>query len=416
MALLPTPAYTSSMVSPRQFGIGLLLAVSLASSPIFAQSSTSSEDAERYAERGQAALADGRLDDAEHDFEQLRAIEPNVAEVHAMLGRVYFQERKFNSAAAELQAAVKLKPTLPKARTLLSIALSETAEYQKAVPGLEACFHHSGDSAEKRTCGLQLERAYTGLKLDKQAVDVALQMDTLYPKDAEVLYHSSQIYGNMAFEAIKRMSEVAPSSPWRYLAAAEVNESQGATAAAIEQYRQVLAIDPNHPGIHYRIGRTLLAQGRKTGSSQDQADALKEFLAELQLDPSNANAAYESGEIYRNMADYPNAEKYFGLAIQYYPGFDDAQIGLATVYLAEGKAPEAVPALRKALAIDPTNEVAWYRLSQAERSVGDSTEQNKAMVQFRRLHQAQLSQSNSGKSAEQSEVTKQTIEDDHASP
>ena len=360
-------------------------------------------------------MAAGHLEEAEHSFEQLRAIEPDVAEVHAMLGRVYFQERKFSAASVELQAAVRLKPNLPKARTLLSIALSESSQYQQALPGLEDCFHQSSDPAEKRTCGLQLERACTGLKLDKKAVDVALQLDGLYPNDAEVLYHSSQIYGNMAFQSIKRMTDAAPSSPWRYLAAAEVNESQGATAAAIEQYRQVLAIDANHPGIHYRIGRTLLAQGRKSGSAQDQSEALKEFLAELEIDPSNANAAYESGEIYRNQADYQNAEKYFRFAIQYYPDFDDAQIGLATVYLAEDKAPEAVPALRKALALDPTNEVAWYRLSQAERSVGDSAEQNKAMAEFRRLHQARLAQENSAKPAEQSEVTKQTI-DEHATP
>jgi predicted Zn-dependent protease len=210
----------------------------------------------------------------------------------------------------------------------------------------------------------------------------------------------------MAFQSIKRMSEVAPSSPWRYLAAAEVNESQGLTAAAIEQYRQVLAIDPGHPGVHYRIGRTLLEQGRKTGAAQDQTDALKEFLAELELDPSNANAAYEAGEIYRNLADYPNAEKYFGLAIEYYPEFDDAEIGLATAYLADDKARQAIPALRKAIAIDPTNEVSWYRLSQAERSVGDLAEQNKAMAEFRRLHQAQASRAETN---QQSEVTRQTI-------
>ncbi len=84
-------------------------------------------------------------------------------------------------------------------------------------------------------------------------------MDKLYPDDPEVLYQGSRIYGKMAYEAILRMNIVAPNSPWKYLAAAEVNESQGATAVAIDQYQQVSALDPNRPGIHYRIGRTLLA-------------------------------------------------------------------------------------------------------------------------------------------------------------
>ena len=412
MTLFQNSEYTASMASSHKFWIGLLLVLPLAYNPMFPQSSDAGDKAGQYAEQGQAALAAGKLDEAEQDFEQLRALQPNVAEVHAILGRIYYQQRKFNLAAVELQAALKLKPTLPKARTLLAISLSEMSEYRQALPGLEDCFLHSADRAEKQMCGLHLERAYNGLTLDQKAVETALQMDKLYPDDPEVLYHSSQIYGKMAFEAIQRMNLVAPNSPWKYLAAAEVNESQGATAAAIEQYRQVLALDPGRPGIHYRIGRTFLAQGRRSGAQQDQNDALKEFLAELEIDPANANAAYETGEVYRNFADYANAEKYFQIAINYYPNFDDAQIGLATVYLAQDKAQLAVPALHKAIAVDPSNEVSWYRLSQAERSLGNTAEQSKAMAEFRRLHEAKLKQQQSGQVASSTEVTKQKLDSD----
>ncbi len=391
---------------------GLLLVYPLATNPAFSQTADPADRAAQYAEQGQAALAAGHLEEAQLDFEQLRGLQPNVAEVHAILGRIYYQQRKFNLAVVELQIALKLKPSLPRAHTLLAISLAEMTKYRQALPGLEDCFLHSTEGPEKQMCGLQLERAYVGLKLDQKAVEIAMKMDNLYPDDPEVLYHSSQIYGKMAFEAVQRMSVVAPNSPWRYLAAAEVNESQGATAAAIDQYRQVLALDPNRPGIHYRIGRTLLAQGRRSGAQQDQADALKEFLAELEIDPANANAAYEAGEIYRNSADYPNAEKYFKIAISYYPDFDDAQIGLATVYLAEDKAQLAVPALHKAIAVDPSNEVSWYRLSQAERSLGNAAEQGKAMAEFRRLHQAKLKQQESGQVASSTEVTKQKLDSD----
>ena len=396
------------MISFLTLLTGCAVAACLAAFPALAQS----DRADSVAEHGQAALAAGHLDEAETDFEQLRTLEPNVAEVHAILGRIYYQQRKFSLAAAELEAALKLKPSLPRARTLLAVSLSESAEYKRALPGLEDCFERSADPDEKQMCGLQLERAYTGLKLSQKAVGVALQMDKLYPDDPEVLYHSSQIYGKMAFDAVQRMSIVAPNSPWRYLAAAEVNESQGATAAAIEQYRQVLALDPHHAGIHYRIGRTLLAQGRKSGSQQDQTDALKEFLAELQTDPANANAAYEAGEIYRNASDYANAEKYFQMAVTYYPQFGDALIGLATVYLSENKPELAVSALRKAIALDPSNEVSWYRLSQAERSLGNTQEQSKAMAEFQTLHKIQQAQPSSAQMAQSADVTKQKLEID----
>jgi len=87
---------------------GLMVAM-LALSRVFAQAAD--EKAEQYAGQGQAALAAGHLDEAERNFEKLRTLEPGVAEVHAMLGRVYFEERKFSLAAEELRTALKLKPT-----------------------------------------------------------------------------------------------------------------------------------------------------------------------------------------------------------------------------------------------------------------------------------------------------------------
>ncbi len=407
---LAYPDYTSSMTLTWKLCAGLLLVCPLANTPALSQGPDATDRAAQYAEQGQAALAAGRLGEAQQDFEQLRALQPRVAEVHAILGRIYYQQRKFNLAAVELEAALKLKPSLPKAQTLLAISLSEMTAYRQALPGLEACFLHGADGAEKQMCGLQLERTYDGLHLDRKAIETALQMDALYPDDPEVLYHSSRIYGKRAFDAVQRMSVVAPNSPWRYLAAAEVNESQGATAAAIDQYRQVLALEPKRPGIHYRIGRTLLAQGRRSGAQQDQAEALREFLAELEVDPANANAAYEAGEIYRNSSDYSNAEKYFRLAIDYYPNFDDAEIGLAAAYLAEDKAQLAIPALHKAIAVDPQNEVSWYRLSQAERAVGNTAEQSKAMAEFRRLHGAGQNRATAGQLAQSSEITKQKLD------
>ena len=393
------------MISSARLGAGLFcVLLSLPGNRAFAQDS----EASHYAEQGQAALAAGHLEEAQRDFEKLRTLEPGIAEVHAILGRIYFERRSFSFAVDELRIALKLKPTLPKARTLLAVSLSEMTEYREALPDLENCFREP-DPEQKQMCGLQLERAYTGLKIESKAVQVALEMDRLYPDNPEVLYNSAKIYGNMAFQAIHRMAVVAPNSPWKYLSGAEVNESQGDSTAAIDQYRQVLVLDPGRPGVHYRIGRTLLAQGRRTGA-KDQSDALREFLAELQIDPANANAAYEAGEIYRNSGDFPSAQRYFEDAVRVYPGFEDAHIGLATVFLSRDKPDLALPELRRAIALDPANEVAWYRLSQAARAGGDAAEQKRALAEFQKLHQVETKKFESAPVSDQGEITRQTID------
>ena len=60
-----------------------------------------------------------------------------------------------------------------------------------------------------------------------------------------------------------KLSRVAPASIWMHQAAGELNESRGYLDAAIREYREVLGLDPRRPGIHLRLGRTLLARAQQ---------------------------------------------------------------------------------------------------------------------------------------------------------
>src|SRR5450755_2140065 len=283
------------------------------------------DDLQRYWQDGEQALAAHRYADAQQSFEKLRQLAPGTAEVYGRLGLVYFQEGKFEQAVPALRQALKLKPALPNTDILLAMSLSELGHYEEALPGLEKGFR-SLDQPLKRMSGLQLVRAYTGLQSDRKAVETALELNRLFPNDPEILYQTSRIYANFAYLTLRKLADVAPSSLWRHQAAAEAYESQGTFDLAISEYREVLAIDPARPGIHYRIGRVLLSRSR-SGQSDSQAEALKEFELELQLDSTNANAAYEIGEIYRKSGQLDKAHDYFNTALKTYSDFEEAQLG-----------------------------------------------------------------------------------------
>jgi tetratricopeptide (TPR) repeat protein len=155
----------------------------------------------------------------------------------------------------------------------------------------------------------------------------------------------------------------------------------------VTAYRQVLTMDPKHPRVHFRIGRVMLARGRPTNSrAEAAAQALKEFEQEPQLDPTNANAAYEIGEIRRNSGEFNEARSFFEKALEYYPDFEDALIGLRRTLLSLQEKPElALPRLKKAVAIDPKSAVSFFALAQAYRALGNTAEQTKALAEFRRL-------------------------------
>ena len=393
------------------FRPGLALAACCVSAVLAFAQTNSGDASARYAAAGQKALAAGHYGDAEQAYERLRELDPGIAEVHAQLGIIYFQERKFDQAVPALRKALQLKPNLPRAGTFLAMALSELGQYSEALPGLEKGFRSSADPAIKRMCGLQLERAYTGLRRDSKAVDVALELDRLYPNDPEVLYHTGKIYGNFAFLTMQKLAQVAPGSVWRHQAGAEAYESQGTYDAAISEYRQVLSIDPNRPGIHYRLGRTLLARSRQTNVADDINASLHEFEQELQSEPSNANAAYEIAEIHRDAGEFNEAQKFFESALQYHPGFEEARLGLAATLMSLQKPELALPHLQEAISLNSQNEVSWYRLSQVYGALGQADEQKKTFAEFQRLHSQKSAQQEAAKRIfSPSEVTNQQLD------
>jgi tetratricopeptide (TPR) repeat protein len=367
---------------------------------------------QKYSQEGQQALAGGRYSDAEQAYEKLSKLQPELAEVHANLGLIYFQQRKFDQAALELRQALRLKPSLVRVESLLGMSLSELGQYSDALPGLQKGFR-SPDPEIKRMSGLQLERAYTALKKDNKAVEVAMEMNRTYPKDPEVLYHNGRIFGNFAFLSVQKLAQVAPESVWTHQAAAEAYESQGTYNSAISEYRQVLAKEPRRPGVHYRLGRTLSARSRTTGSVPDRIEAIQEFEEELNLDPLNASAAYEIAEIHRNAGELEDAQKYFEHALKSYRDFEQAHLGLASVLTSLGKPTLALSHLQKAISLNGENEVSWYRLARVERALGNTEAAARAIARFQQLHEHKPLQEAEGKSLlSVEELNKQTVDSD----
>jgi len=342
----------------------------------------------RYSQEGAQALAEQRYAEAEKAYEKLVQLDPGAAEVHANLGLIYYQEKKFAQAVPAWRQALKLKPSLPNAHIFLALSLSELGRYAEALPGLQNEFKGSRSPALRRLAGLHLERAYTGLHRDTDAVQVALELTRLYPDDPEVLYETARLYSNFAYLTLVRLQHVAPASVWMREAAGEAYETQGQYDLAIREFRAVLALDPHRPGIHFRLGRALL----RSHQADSQAEALKEFGLELQLDPTNANAAYELAEIHRESGQLDQAREYFETALKYYPDFEEAQIGLGRVLIALRKPDLALPHLQKAISLNPENEVSYYQLALVYRALGNTAEQQKTLAEFERLQSQRLHQ------------------------
>ena len=190
----------------------------------------------------------------------------------------------------------------------------------------------------KRVLGTDTVRCNMVLNRPDQAVDFIRLLSRDFPDDPEALYLSSQLYSELSTRASQRLLMAAPGSPQAHQLNAEALEMQEKPNEAAEEYRRVLVLNPRAPGIHYRLGRLLLAGSR---GPQTLEDARREFEEELKIDASNAAAEYELGE----MAREARLES----------EFTEAFIGLGKSLVSAGRAQEAVAPLENAVKLEPQN-------------------------------------------------------------
>ena len=343
---------------------------------------------------------------------ELAKLEPNVAEIYANLGAVYFQEGKLDDAIDTLHHALRLKPSLTRAKSLLAICLTESGRSAEALPGLEDCFRSSAEPQLKRQCGLELLRAYTALHRDADAVETSLALNKAWPDDPEILYQTGKIYGNFTYLTMEKLRDKAPNSVWMLQAKAEAQESEKQYDLALASFESVLRLEPQRPGVHYRMGRVYLARFEQARDPKDRDQAADQFRAELALDPLNSNAAYELAQIQYDLGNLEEARRQFESIVERRPEFEQARVGLAGILIETEKPSEAVTQLKRAIELDPNDEVAWYRLATALRLTGEREEQKKALAVFQRLHALESSRlERAGILMEAGDITRQKLGD-----
>ncbi len=374
--------------------VALLLLAGASSAPVLAQSSAGqgkpevnralSGDLAELAAEARSALSKGDYAGAIRSLEGLAKLQPDVAEVHADLAMAYYFGGRYGDAIRHGREALKLKPSLVHAHFFLGASLAEGGECKDALPYLEKDYPRVTERQLRRVLGTDAVRCNMVLNRPDQAVDSIRLLSRDFPDDPEVLYLSSQLYSELSTRASQRLLMTAPGSPQAHQLNAEVLEMQEKPNEAAEEYRKVLALNPKAPGIHYRVGRLLLAA---PGGPATLDEARREFEEELKTDPSNAAAEYELGEMSRQARQWDQAIEHFARAAQLEPEFTEAFIGLGKSLVSAGRAQDAVAPLENAVKLEPQNPNAHYQLSFAYRRLGREQEAQKELAAYKDTHE-----------------------------
>ena len=153
--------------------------------------------------------------------------------------------------------------------------------------------------------------------------------------------------------SLGRALDIDPDSPVARFNLGEVMRRQGQFAAAVEQYRRTLAVDPNYAKAHLGLGLVNRQQGRP---------AMESFRRALQSDPLLAEAHLGLGRESLERGPAAEAARHFLQALRVDPDSAEAQLNLGLAQARQGLHKEALAAFRQAAVLDPASPEAHYNL------------------------------------------------------
>src|ERR1700745_1876409 len=121
-------------------------------------------------------------------------------------------------AAKAFERAIKLNPKIPRAEMMLGLCYAEVGRNREAIPILASAFRRPADNQMGRLIGLDLQRAYAGLEQYDQALAVAEELPKRYPNHPEVLFQSSRLHADRAYELMNHLMRVSSDSAWVHYA------------------------------------------------------------------------------------------------------------------------------------------------------------------------------------------------------
>ncbi len=238
------------------------------------------------------------------------------------------------------------------------------------------------DRQSARLAGLALAQCRIGAKHFDTAGPVVAQLEKEFPADPDVLYVAANYHQKAWNDAIYRMYQKAPASYRVDQLSAEVFETQGKLDEAIVEYRKAIAKNPKAINLHYRLARVLLQQSHEPAALEA---ARKEFVAELDLNPSDAVAEYQVAQILLAQGKKADAAAHHEKAAQLRADFPEALIAVAKLRSDAKRYSDAISLLERAVQVQPRSEIAHYNLMLAYRNAGRAADAQREKAELDKI-------------------------------
>jgi tetratricopeptide (TPR) repeat protein len=324
--------------------------------------------------KGQDALNHGRLDEAERDFRQALAANPQVGGAYANLGVVYMKRKQWTKALGPLRKAEQLLPHEAGIRLNIGLAYFRQNEFLKAIPAFESALRDQPDWLQPRyllgLCYFFSERwADATNTLEPLWTQESAQPSYLYV--LSIAAHRAH-KKDLDERATARLINSSEGSPEFHLFMGKAHLNLEQYDLALADFQAAADANPTLTFVHFNLGLTYLKK-------QDYEHARDEFLKDAAVEPDLALNYDELGDVYSLLQQDNEAEKNYREALRRDPRLVNSYVGLTKIYQREEKYQQALRAIDAADKLDARRTDIHYLRGQVLIRLGRKEEGKKEL-------------------------------------
>ena len=327
----------------------------------------------------------GKYAEATEIWRGVTKANPRDAIAFASLGLDLARQEQYPDAVKAYRKALTLSPKLPGLQLNLGLAEFKQGRFDAAIPPLKAAAAEATSPALSTQAHMLLGMAYYGAAQFANASKTLKPLATADPTNIElrkVLAQSclgAKDY-DCALAEFRAILEQNPDSAAVHILLGEAYDGMKETDKAIAEFKAAEQISPNEPNLHFGLGYLYW-------KSQAYDDAKREFEAELATSPDDAQALAYLGDVELQRNNTEKAEALLLKSTQQSDKVRIAYLDLGSIRMQQKKYDEAVKDLQRAIAIDPSQPDAHYRLGRAYKAVGKNVLAEAEFAKTRELHQ-----------------------------
>ena len=281
----------------------------------------------------QLARSQGDLPKATALLERVLQLKPDDMDSLVWLGDVNLASGKPDAAEPAFARAMQLDPNSVSAKFGAGRTALAKGDHSKAVEYLEEVLRLNPKATAAH---YPLSQAYAALgDTAKSAEHLRLRRDgRIAPRDTLMVELDALLESPQTFESlgIRKLDE----EDW---------------PGAAEQFRRGLALAPDSPALHHRLGTALSLMN-------NQAGARAEFLTAVEKSPDYFPAQFSLGVMLQTEGKHAQAVDRFEAALKARPTYTEARLRLASSLRRTGRLKEALEQYEQARASAPDNSEA----------------------------------------------------------